>query len=663
MAALAVGHPTPLVLPDDSGPWTVDHLSSQYGRLEAEMKTRALFDSKRNRSGGVDKVSANMESYDVHFYDLDLNFDPTAEILTGTVTIVAEITGTSLSTMELYLNLGMNVTAVSSGGVPVSITRANSLLTINLERSYAQGETLTVVIDYWGDPACDYFGWDSYGGQPLIWTLSEPYGAQEWWPCKDLNTDKADSVALHVTVPDNLVAASNGTLDQVTVPAAGRKTYHWTERYPIATYLVAVTAHPYAVFTDQYVAAAGDTMPLEYYVVPDHLAEATAGYAIVPEMIGAFAGMFGEYPYLNEKYGHVQFLWGGGMEHQTLTSLNYGGYSQWLICHELGHQWFGDLVTCADFSHIWINEGFATWCEAYWREQHEGEAAYHDEMNNARYLGPGTIIVETPYDFSTIFNYSLSYQKASWIPHMLRHMVGETVFKASLQRLLTDHAYGSVTTADVQSAFETESGQDLNAFFQQWIYGEYYPAYALSWSAVPEGVQTRVLAKIAQTQTNTGLFTMPLDVRVSTDLGDTTFVVANSQAGQWYDFVVDGTVTGVQLDPDDWVLCTVTEEGVSAAPVVLPAVSAQLLANIPNPFNPLTAIRFRLAESMRVELAIHDVSGRLVKQLAAGSYAAGDHQVSWDGTDSAGRAVASGTYFTRLQGRGQPQVRAMTLVR
>ncbi len=283
-------------------------------------------------------------------------------------------------------------------------------------------------------------------------------------------------------------------------------------------------------------------------------------------------------------------------------------------------------------------------------------------MAGKRYLGAGTITVEDPTDFETIFYYPLTYQKASWVPHMLRHMVGEDNFVAALASLRSEQGFDTATTLDMQTAFESESGLDLAAFFQQWIYGEYYPAYQFAWTATPQGAQTRVAVRVAQTQTNTGLFTMPLDVWVSTDLGDTTFVVQNSQAEQWYKFVVDGTVTAVVLDPESWVLCTVEADGVSEVPSgVVPVL--ELRANVPNPFNPLTAIRFHLAEATNVQLDVFDVSGRRVQNLVAGSLAAGDHTVKWRGNDSAGRAMASGTYFVRLLGGGETRVRSMTLVR
>lgn len=660
--AWAGGHPYPLAQPDDAAPWTTSHEAARHRVLEAETKNRFLVRWHSTGAGVRDKVTPNMDLYDVGSYDLALTLDPSREILTGTVLVRAAVSGAELTTMDLDLAANLTVSGVRSGGAAVAYSHSNGLLTVTLDRTYTNMETVAVAVDYSGDPEGFAFGWSQYAGQPLVWTLSEPYGARTWWPCKDVNTDKADSVALHITVPEALVVASNGTLENVSAPEPGWHTYHWTERYPIATYLVAVTAHPFAVFSDQYVSAQGDTMPLEYFVVPDRLADATAGYAVVPEMITAFAGLYGEYPFLAEKYGHAHFPWGGGMEHQTCTSLHYNGYSEGLLAHELGHQWFGDLVTCADFTHIWINEGFATWSEAYWLEQSAGQAAYHAEMTQARYLGPGTIIVEDPADFITIFDFDLTYQKASWVPHMLRHIVGETNFQTALQTLLSDHGFGDATTADVQAIFEAVSGLDLTDFFQQWIYGEYYPAYRVSRTAAPVGDQSRVRIKIEQTQIITGLFTMPLDVRVRTDRGDTTFVVQNSQAEQWYDFLVTGDVIQVLVDPDNWVLRTMVYDGTSAVPGAALA-ALELRGNVPNPFNPATTVRFHLGQAADVRLGVYDLAGRLVKNLVAGFLDAGDHQVRWEGTDGAGRSVASGTYFVRLRGRGQQRVRPLTLVR
>jgi len=661
LGAPCAGVVVPLAPIPGSTPWTIQYETRQFLIHEAHTKARLLAkgldqDPARNKN-----ATPNMALYDVIFYDLVLDLNPGTRLLTGKVTVSAEVVGENLTFMDLNLNGNMEVGQVMAGGQAVAATHAGDILSATLDRTYLHGELVTLEIEYDGNPAGNYFGWDIYNNKPLIWTLSEPYGARDWWPCKDLNTDKADSVDITVTVPDNLIVASNGLLTAVTVPEAEKKTYFWQERYPIVTYLVSFTVHPFTILHDEYVSALGDTMPLDYYVVPDRVADATSGYAITPEIITAFAEVFGEYPFFEEKYGHAHFPWGGGMEHQTLTSLHYGAYSEWIIAHELAHQWFGDLVTCADFGHIWLNEGFATWSEAYWQEVHVGIASYHEEMWDARYLGSGTIFVENPSNPWVIFDYDLTYRKASWVPHMLRHILGDEDFFAALRLYLDTYGDGSATTEQFQEVFEDVSGRDLTSFFQQWIYGQFYPVYDFSWSTSPAGTGTRVSIRIDQIQTQTGTFTMPLDVVIETEGGPVTFVIDNSQEVQWYDFLVDDPVTTVSLDPEHWVLRVVNDVGASAAPDV--PVAAHLLGNVPNPFNPATEVRFILPVDQSVQLAVYDVSGRLVKTLVDEVRPAGDNIARWDGTDRLNRAVASGTYFARLTGRGVSQVRPMALVR
>lgn len=655
------GMVTPLAPIPGSTPWTIQYETRQFMIHEADTKARLLAKGFDRDPALNQNATPNMALYDVTFYDLVLELNPGTRVLTGKVTVTAEVVGANMTSLDLNFNDNMEVDQVWGAGQPLEWTHGQDILAVTLDRNYLQGEMVVLEIEYGGNPEGNYFGWDLYDNQPLIWTLSEPYGARHWWPCKDLNTDKADSVNITVTVPDNLIVASNGLLTDVTVPEPGKKTYFWQERYPIVTYLVSLAIHPYSLVQDEYVSALGDTMPLDHYVMPDRVSDATGGYAITPDMITSFAAAWGEYPFLGEKYGHAHFPWGGGMEHQTLTSIHYGIYYEQIIAHELAHQWFGDWVTCADFGHIWLNEGFATWSEAYWREVHEGAASYHEEMWDARYLGSGTIFVENPTNPWVIFDYDLTYRKASWVPHMLRHVLGDEIFFTALRQYLNTYAAGSATTEQFQEVFESVSGLDLAEFFQQWIYGQFYPVYDFSWSTSPAGAGTRVSVRIAQIQTQTGLFSMPLDVVIETGGGPVTFVVDNSQDIQWYDLQVNDLVISVELDPEHWVLCEIFDHGATPAPDV-PAV-AQLLGNVPNPFNPATEVRFILPADQTVRLAVYDVSGRLVKTLVDEMRPAGDNAARWDGTDRSNRAVASGTYFARLTGPGLSQVRAMALVR
>lgn len=657
-AAPAAAGPAPLAPPPD-GPVAPGFATAHHRQQEALVKARAAAGLAR----AVARRTPNQDLYDVTHYDLALNLNPTTRILSGTVTIRALVAGDALATVDLDLRANMSVVSCAAGGAAATWTRALDVLTVNLNRIYAKGETVVVAVTYSGNPAGDAFGWSTYNLQPLVWTLSEPYGARDWWPCKDLNTDKADSVDVTVTLPDNLMAASNGLLVS-NVDNGSTRTVHWRHRHPIATYLVAVTAHPFATFSQWYTPlAGGDAMEVRHYVVPNRLGNAQTGYAPTVSMIEAFAQGWGEYPFVDEKYGHVHFPWGGGMEHQTLTSLYYNAYSPSIISHELAHQWWGDMITCADFGHIWLNEGFATWAEAYWREQSEGMAAYHEEMNAAAYLGAGTIFVEDPSDFGSIFSYSLSYLKASWVVHMLRGVLGDEDFFAALRAYRDAYAYGSATTEQLRDVCETVSGRDLDAFFQQWIYGEYYPQYLYSWFFVPAGDSTRVNLRIRQVQANTGLFTMPLQVFVDTDGGTVVRVVENSRADQVYALTVPGAALNVGLDRDRWVLCTTAAGSGTGLPATPPAAAARLDPAYPNPFNPAVWIPYDLPAAGPARLAVYDARGRLVRTLAEGERPAGPGRERWDGRDGAGRPAAGGLYYARLTYGGGTWTRPLTLAR
>lgn len=495
-------------------------------------------------------ATANQLAYDVRGYALDLSFATSTSTVSGTVRVQATVTSGPLTTMDLDLAANMVVDGITSGGTAVTWTRATNLLTVNLDRTYATGEGLDVRVTYHGTPGTASFGFTTANARPLIWSLSEPYGARTWWPCKDAPEDKADSVYIRFTVPTGLVTASNGRL-LASADNGVTATTIWRESHPIATYLVSIESYPYTLTTDWYRPTPTDSMRLDFYNFPESVAGAAAVQAKVKTMIGAFAGDFGEYPFLDEKYGHSQFLFGGGMEHQTCTSL--GTFNESVVAHELGHQWWGDAVTCRDFHHIWVNEGFATYSEALWSEAVGGAAAYHADINLNRFYGAGSVYVPDATNENRIFDSNLSYNKGSWVLHMLRHVLGDTVFFAGLKRYGQDRAYGTGTTEDVQAAFQAVSGRDLTKYFQQWVYGEYYPVYSLAWSAAAGGGGYDVTLTLRQTQ-SWQLFTMPIDVRVTTTAGPRTFVVQDSLASQTFTLHVDAEPTDVALDPDDWLL-------------------------------------------------------------------------------------------------------------
>jgi aminopeptidase N len=502
------------------------------------------------------------ENFDVAYYALDATIQTSPIRIAGILTMRAHVVSPTLTQAVLELASGMTITAVRAGGALVTYAFNAGILTINLNRTYTQGEIFEVLVSYNGNVGAGTgLRQTLHNGVWVIWSLSEPYGAHTWWPCKDTPEDKADSVDVHWNVPSTYTAASNGKLVSVTHPAPGRAVYGWHESYPIATYLVSIAAYPYTVYSDWYPYTPDDSMEVRFFVYPDHYEQVQATYALTVPMIGAFAELFGEYPFVREKYGHAEFEAGGGMENQTCTSIGLWpiANNEYTISHELAHQWWGDHITCESFHHIWLNEGFATYSEALWAESAYGMQAYHDRVAGLAYYGAGTIFVENP-DTEPIFDAGLSYAKAGYVLHMLRHVLGDDVFFQCLRAYGADPAvsYGTATTEQFRDICESVSGRDLHEFFHQWIYEEYYPTYQFEWSATPHGGSGHDVAlAIDQLQTNY-IFTMPIDVTVTTAVGETTLVVQNSQAHQEYAFTVSAEPTRLELDKDNWILRTPT---------------------------------------------------------------------------------------------------------
>jgi len=595
-------------------------------------------------------MTANQALFDVKYYGLDLKLDVPNRIIQGAVEVVAEVIGAPIREMQLNLLNNMQVSQVTVAASGALFTHDNDLLTVHLDRDYHPGEKISAVVVYRGTPESSGFGafaFDSYNRQPMIWSLSEPFGARNWWPCKDLPSDKADSVDIRVTVPSGLIVGSNGTLRQVTDNGV-TKTYWWHEGYPITTYLVSVAIHPYRTFSHYYRYAATDSMEVKYFVFPDHYDLVQTNYGKTVNMIRIYSDLFGQYPFVKEKYGHAEFVWGGGMEHQTLTSL--GGWGEYLIAHELAHQWWGDMITCRDFHHIWLNEGFATYSEALYAEAAYGPQRYRDRINSYQYFGPGTIYVPDLSDVSRIFNGNLSYRKAAWVLHMLRHVVGDSTFFAILKAYYADSRfqYGTATTEDFRDLCEAVSGMELDQFFDQWIYREYFPHYSVQWNWTPSGSRYDVTLRIEQKQTNTVVFKMPLDITVVTATGEKTFVVQDSLRSQAFLLTVDSPPMRVLFDPDNWILKQVEVTPVSSNVTDERPRRFSLSQNYPNPFNAMTAIAYDLPESVRVRLEIYDLLGHRVRILADRFQSPGRYRLSWDGRDELGNNVPTGVYVYRL---------------
>lgn len=596
-------------------------------------------------------LNQNQEKIDIKFYELNLDIDFNSSRLRGSVTVNGVIGNIYPDFIELDLYDNMTVDSILQNNIPILYLHENDMLKIPISDITLNDENLfSLTIFYQGTPdhcGAGGFKFDEHQNIGHVWTLSEAYCARSWWPCKDDPSDKADSVNIIVSVPIEpaYIVASNGLLSSTTINN-NKKTYFWKERYPITTYLISLAIYPYTKWVDQYVSPiSSDTMLIEHYVFPDRYEASYPNYSLTKDMLSFFSELFGEYPFISEKYGHADFTWGGGMEHQTLSSM--GSFSQNLMVHELGHSWWGNLITCKTFNDIWLNEGFARYCQALWAEHMYGREAYFDFMNNHAYYGAGTIYVENPSSNSQIFSAGLSYNKASWVLHMLRHKVGETMFFDILKSYASNDSlsYNAASTSDFQKVCEDISGLDFEQFFQQWIYGEKYPKYELSWWHEGNGIYN---VKIDQVQSY-NFFSMPIDLKFSGSAGpmlvDTTIVIENNNSSQLYEFSgFNFLVENVMLDPENWILKEATYS-VNEIDNILPD-RVEVEKAFPNPFNSKVKLSFYINPQFgdtHVNVNIFDLRGKIVESLIDNEFIPGYHTTFWNANGK-----SSGVYFIQL---------------
>lgn len=530
-----------------------------------QLRPRLALQQEQERAAAA-KAGSNWQTYDIRYYLINLRIDHIAKVEYGSVGIFGDVVVPSLDTVMVDLTNNMVVDSVYNESGRLTATHPNDLLTVHLNRAYLQGESFHFTVVYHGTPiqsGFQGFTFATHGGKPLISTLSEPMGARNWWPCNDIPKDKADSVDMIVTADTMFSVSSNGMLMSDINNGNGTHTVHWHEKYPITTYLVCISLYPYSVWNDWYHYGPSDSMLLMYHVYPDQLATSKTAFAIMPGAIASLASRFGEYPFIGEKYGLTHFDWGGAMEHQTNTSTvaSSFGYSAAVIVHELGHQWWGDLVTCEDWHHIWVNEGFATYCEALYFEQLNGVSYYHTYMNSMEFTSGGSIYINDTTSVNIIFG-SIVYDKGGWVLHMLRHVIGDATFFQGMLNYRNQYMWSTATTEDFRQVMEQTSGMDLGWFFQEWIYGTYRPNYMYSYltEPAPGGGYVSYL-NIRQTQsTPPQFFTMPIDLKITTGSGTVTQTVFNNRQNQNFTVATTTIPTGFTLDPDRWISRTVSQE-------------------------------------------------------------------------------------------------------
>ncbi|MBI4579815.1 MAG: hypothetical protein HY718_08940 [Planctomycetes bacterium] len=569
------------------------------------------------------------------FLDIVVRTDTSPKRIEGTNTLDAASLAAGLAQMTLDLDGGMTVDAVKVNGVAAAYTRPTNQIAINLGAAYDVGQAFQVQVTYHGTPrsrtdqfSFDFFSTQTNGQDVIAASFSQPFYAKYWWPCKDNNGENSDkfTLDLHVTVPDTMTVAANGVLQGVDTLAGNRKKYRWHEGYPIVTYLVSFAATHYTKIT-RYYEHVGGYMPVEFYIYPDQVGTSEPYLDTVVQAITTFSlpSLYGQYPFINEKYGIAQFQWCCGMEHQTMTS--QGAYtSENRNVHELAHQWWGDYVTCKTWHDIWLNEGFARFSEALFKEKRPGGsyASYlaHLNANRPSTTGTGTVY---RYDISTtsaIFSTTYSYNKGAWVTHMLRRVLADQPFFTSLIVYRNAFAGGAADTEDFRAVCESVVNSDLGWFFSQWVYNAGAPYYRYGWEAEQIGGQNWVRLHVQQYQKTVvssfpNAMKMPIDVTLTTGTGSTTRRIWNDATGtgntvtEWFLLPADGPVTSVQFDKDTWILRgAATNVAYVPGPPKIVAAAPSPQANVPT-FPGVAAVTLNFSEPVACTSAHFSVAGSL----------------------------------------------------
>lgn len=645
----------------------VAQLHGERNSLRENALVRAETQVYQNRYRSYNVKSAASAWFNATYYGLNLRISTSPFNLSGAVTIRGTCLQDGPQLLTLDLTNTMHIDSVEVNGRPAVFYQQPSSFTVSLDSGYRAGDVITMKVSYEGVPQATGLGsfvLDSHSGTPWVWSLSEPYGARDWWPCKDEPGDKADSVDVIVTADSSCKVGSNGSLVSVLTNPDGTKTTHWKELYPIATYLVSVAITNFAQFSNWFHYSPTDSLEVLNYVLPESLSAAQRQLPRAVDGLGIFSGLFGLYPFIKEKYGHSEFG-SGAMEHQTMTSTST--FDEDVIIHELAHQWFGDMITPASWSHLWLNEGFATYCTALYHEMKYGIASYFNFMGPHMDLAKtavGSVFAVDTSDVRQLFNGARVYSKGASVLHMLRHVLGDSVFFRSMRAYANRPSlrFGTATTGDLREVFEETSGRDLGYFFNEWIYGESYPHYLYSWDIKDSSGMNRVTVTVNQSTgtTNPSSFIMPVDLKLISGTWDSTATVVDSLPAQVFSFSTRQPVDSVQFDPGDWILKSLIE--VPAIPVPSEFVLSQ---NFPNPFNSSTIIGYTLPLRASVRLSIFNVLGERIAVLENDQQFRGTHVAQWNPD-----GFASGIYLYELKavstespGMTFTQVRKMVLIK
>jgi len=507
-------------------------------------------------------VSGRTDSYlrqpsvDVLHYEISIELDEKSDSIKATARIHIVIRSDHASGMWLDLSR-MHVDRLQIGGTEIPFTHRNDRLWFSFDREYTRDETVTIDVDYHGIPqnAGIRIGENRYSRR-VFFTDNWPDFASHWFPSIDHPSDKA-TVDFIVTAPEKYTVVANGRMVQTVSLPNGRKRSHWSEKHDLPTYSMAVGVAEFSVHAE----STDLGIPVSWYVFPQDTEAAARNFRGTDRMLTYFSGRIGPYPY--ERLAHVEsttrmaamenantIFYSESLFHPTLSSENP-------VVHEIAHQWFGNSVTPADWDHLWLSEGFATYFEALFHEDAPRPATFNKLMTDyadriftyppARsrpVIDPGQTVIIDKLN-------PLTYEKGAWVLHMLRGILGDEAFFDGIVSYYSLYKDRNVMTEDFRKVMESTGGVDLSTFFRQWLYQPAWPEYQWSWNWNPTDHVVEIRIRQAQTS---GLFDMPLDMVLSSGNLKETYRIRVKDREHKFRIPLSSSPASVELDPDGWVL-------------------------------------------------------------------------------------------------------------
>ena len=603
----------------------VSHCQIYAQKGEGSISTEELSLIEKQRYTKLMQASTNealYAKYDVSFYWLNLHMERDTTAIDGYVEIRGKSLVNGMDTLVLELIQELNVTAVKWAGNPVQFARSGDNLYVLPPTPLNSGQTFVLRVYYNGAPPSGGFfngissATSTQWGNQVTWTLSEPFNARQWWPAKQDLRDKADSVWVFITCDTSSMAGSNGLLKAVVPVAGGKHRFEWKSYYPIAYYLISAAVadfQEYSIYAKP--AGMADSILIQNFIydAPTCLDFYKIDLDRTKQFVELYSELFGPYPFAAEKYGHCQVHLGGGMEHQTMSTV--GAFNFDLNCHELSHQWFGDAVTCATWSDIWLNEGFATYAQYLCMQYMIGLTEANNFMGAMHSIvksEPGGSVYIPPADATSegrIFDGRLSYNKGAVILHILRfEMNNDTLFFNTLKAFVNQYNGTTATGDDFRAVAETISGLNLSTFFQQWYYGEGYPIYDIHW--LYSGDTLYLTSAQSASTTVTPFFKMSTDFKLLYNGGDTTIRLFQDAATKYYKIPVHHEITGIIPNPANWTLLKIDHVVQGIAPVVGPSAFVMF----PNPCK--DSLRFIFSTPGKSKtLNISDINGKQIDTI------------------------------------------------